>query len=491
MKKLLLILAIGFIPIISICQQYNFVVDTITHNSLTDVASKHSIAIDHENNIHICWYSVLDPFRSLIWYSKYNCLTSNWSSPEIVSDTLVLCRFPNIAIEKSTGIPHISYIAYLDTFNVNSSEIVHAFQLSSNNWEIEYITDDTLSSLFSDIAIDDNNRCHITWVSSNNYLQRVFYSNNINGSWESQILTDNNYYYSVWTEFSPSIAVTSDGIAYIAFIAKTSEIYAYTRLTTNNESNGTSWIYEMIETPENNDFSVQIAIQSDSILHTLISGNEGLYNGPNNSYYMKKNIVEGTSSSLNFINSAGGILSIVLDANGKIHSLQIPGGGGVLGFGKLSYTTNQNGIWTNTLVKDMITESFDSFAGGSMGITDKGKMCICSSTSENLISQEIIVIRTDNHCDTTNHILEPSENIHNVNVYPNPFQHSTTIKIDNSTNEKHNLQVFNLTGQYIFEINNIVSGKVTINRGNLNSGLYFYKLMKNNDLIISGKLLIK
>lgn len=491
MKKLLLIIAIGLVPLISICQQYNFEVDKITNDTLTDVILWRNIVVDNEKNIHVCWYSVIDPYNSIIWYSKLNCYTGHWSSPEKVSDSLVFSRFPKIAIEKSTGTPHILYNTYLDTFNMYSSEIVHAYKLPSKSWKSEFVTNDSLYQSCYDIAIDENNKCHIVGTSSSDSLQRVFYSNNISGNWESQILTDNNYYYSVWTEFSPSIAVTSEGIAHIAFIAKTNEVYAYTRLATNNEPNGTNWVYEMIETTENNDFSVKIAIQSDSILHTLISGNEGLYNGPNNCYYTKKDIKESFWYPLEFVNSFGGVNSMIIDKNGEIHALQIPGGGGVLGFSKLSYTTNQTGIWTNTLVKDMITGSFDSFGGGSIAITSNGRICIAASTSENLLSKEIIVIRTNNHCDTTNSINTPVERKIDVFAYPNPFQQSTTIWLKNPGNENHTLQVFNLTGKNILEINKINSDRVIINRGTLASGLYIYKLIKRNSLIATGKLLIK
>ncbi|MEZ5082257.1 MAG: hypothetical protein R2750_02205 [Bacteroidales bacterium] len=101
MKKPIFIIAVCFISLLSICQQYDYITDTITYDTLIDAPG--GIAIDENNNIHVCWYSVIDQYRSRILYSKKDCETGHWSWPEIVSDTMVMSRYPRIAIEKGTG----------------------------------------------------------------------------------------------------------------------------------------------------------------------------------------------------------------------------------------------------------------------------------------------------------------------------------------------------------------------------------------------------
>jgi hypothetical protein len=492
MKNLFIILIPIIIPVCSLCQQFDFKTDTITCDTITDISGSSNLEVDENNNIHICWHSVINPYSRRIYYSKRDCSTGLWSEPEIVSDTNVMSSRPSIAVEKNTGIPHIVYSVELDTFNYHSTEIVHAFKLPTLDWETEYISHDTVASMSANIFIDKNNKCHIVWESSNSIpMGRVFYANNIDGIWNTQILEDSSYYYGVGSDYPPSIAVTSNGIAYIAFIAGIDVIYSYVRLAKNEQPNGKQWKYEFIETPENHNFTVMIALQSDSILHAFISGNVELYYGPNNSYYTKKNIIEGTWSPMEFINSTGGIKSIVLDNSGKIHALQSPGGGGVLGYGVTYYTSNINGAWVDTLIKDFIFQPYNTFIGSSIDITKNGKISFLGSITKDVDSPEIAVVRRSDHCDTTNSISTPEIIMNQVVVFPNPMNNTSIIKFNNPRQEEFEIKLFDFSGQLVRRIKSIFNEEVVVNKGNLNSGIYFFYLTNNFKTRYSGKLLIK
>lgn len=491
MKNSFITLITILIPIYTFCQQTNFITDTITFDTITDVPGK-NLAIDENNNIHICWFSTLGPYNRRIFYSKRDCGKGLWSEPEIVSDTNFFSTHPSIAVEKNTGIPHIVYTVYLDTSNVHSTEIIHAIRLSIPGWETENISKDTVASTSTNISLDKNNKCHIVWKSINSIqLGRVFYSNNIDGTWNTQILEDSSYYYGVGSDYPPSIAVTSNGIANIAFITRINEIYAYVRLARNEQPNGNLWEYEYIETPENNNFTVMISLYADTILCALISGNLSYYYGPNNTYY-SHNEISGTWSPLEFINSTGGIKSMIIDNSGKIHALQSPGGGGVLGFGVTYYTTNLTGAWIDTLVPDLILQPYNTFNGQSIGITEYGKICFLGTITKNTDSPEISVIRRSDHCDTTNYFIDdPIDKEYHILVYPNPFSTSATIKFSNTNHEIHYFQLFSSRGEKVFSLNNIISDQITLNRNNLKSGLYFYRLMKESEIISTGKIVIR
>jgi len=85
-------------------------------------------------------------------------------------------------------------------------------------------------------------------------------------------------------------------------------------------------------------------------------------------------------------------------------------------------------------------------------------------------------------------INEIKENT-SVIIYPNPFTNSTTITLDNMDNfNKVELRLYTILGEEIMSTN-ITSTSTTINTSKLSSGVYFYKLIGDNQIIKSGKLI--
>ena len=79
--------------------------------------------------------------------------------------------------------------------------------------------------------------------------------------------------------------------------------------------------------------------------------------------------------------------------------------------------------------------------------------------------------------------------------YPNPFNPSTTINFSIPDNGFVTLTVFNVIGEKVAELVNeyIQSGShsVDFNAGNLNSGIYVYKLSYGNTVSTKKMILIK
>ncbi len=83
-------------------------------------------------------------------------------------------------------------------------------------------------------------------------------------------------------------------------------------------------------------------------------------------------------------------------------------------------------------------------------------------------------------------VSEQSEQ--NIHIYPNPFSTVATLSVDAGIVLKDAVfQLYDITGKKVLE--QIVNGStVNIQRGQLENGVYFYRLMNNGTLAGSGKL---
>jgi hypothetical protein len=76
-----------------------------------------------------------------------------------------------------------------------------------------------------------------------------------------------------------------------------------------------------------------------------------------------------------------------------------------------------------------------------------------------------------------------------IQIFPNPFSSQTTLHFVNPL-KNATLSVNNCFGQKVAQLNNISGLTITINRDNLQSGLYFLRLTQNSKNIASDKLII-
>jgi len=76
-------------------------------------------------------------------------------------------------------------------------------------------------------------------------------------------------------------------------------------------------------------------------------------------------------------------------------------------------------------------------------------------------------------------------------IYPNPFNENATIEFEMGEDRAtHDLVIYDITGNKVYEQEDINSGEVTIYRNGLKSGLYFYEIKEGNKMIHSGKITI-
>lgn len=76
-----------------------------------------------------------------------------------------------------------------------------------------------------------------------------------------------------------------------------------------------------------------------------------------------------------------------------------------------------------------------------------------------------------------------------IQIFPNPFSYSTTIQTDISV-KNASITVYNITGQTVKETTNLSGNTFTLNRDNLPSGVYFVRLIENNIVLVSQKIVI-
>ena len=77
---------------------------------------------------------------------------------------------------------------------------------------------------------------------------------------------------------------------------------------------------------------------------------------------------------------------------------------------------------------------------------------------------------------------------YHVSVFPNPFTESTVLEFEKIAKEKYTLELMDVHGRVVRDYGQINSNQVTIEKGALDAGLYFYRLKGKQEQV--GKLLI-
>jgi len=79
-----------------------------------------------------------------------------------------------------------------------------------------------------------------------------------------------------------------------------------------------------------------------------------------------------------------------------------------------------------------------------------------------------------------------------VSVYPNPFGNTVTIEIQNATVRagKQEFKIYNNTGKLVKRVK-VQHSTFTVDKENLPDGMYFYQLIRQKEIISTGKLVIQ
>ncbi len=88
-------------------------------------------------------------------------------------------------------------------------------------------------------------------------------------------------------------------------------------------------------------------------------------------------------------------------------------------------------------------------------------------------------------------INENASSLASASVMPNPFSEQATLKLDNTQIENGKLEIYDVLGNKVREIQNLSGSSFIISREGLSSGIYFYTLTEKNALIVTGKLSVE
>lgn len=101
---------------------------------------------------------------------------------------------------------------------------------------------------------------------------------------------------------------------------------------------------------------------------------------------------------------------------------------------------------------------------------------------------------TSNHnskvgCNLIVSIPEVLNSGNSFSIFPNPFSNETTLKIDHDL-KNATVTIINTFGQQVKQIKSFTGSEIKLYRENLSEGIYFLRLMQENKIITTCKLII-
>jgi len=79
----------------------------------------------------------------------------------------------------------------------------------------------------------------------------------------------------------------------------------------------------------------------------------------------------------------------------------------------------------------------------------------------------------------------------NYSIYPNPLVSTAMIDFQNPNMAEHTLVLYDIRQRIVQTIPNITGSQVVINRGGLESGLYFFQISRGWQIQVTGKLMVE
>ncbi|MCH8903671.1 MAG: T9SS type A sorting domain-containing protein [Bacteroidetes bacterium] len=101
----------------------------------------------------------------------------------------------------------------------------------------------------------------------------------------------------------------------------------------------------------------------------------------------------------------------------------------------------------------------------------------------------------DSVCVSTNIVATGMQDISMsevVRIYPNPFSTHTTLYFNNYKQDEYTFVLYNVLGEEVRRIEQITTNQKEIRRSNLPKGLYIYKVIDNDNILLgTGKLVVE
>jgi chitodextrinase len=301
-------------------------------------ATKASLAIDQNNNVHIAYRGANDE----ILYTT-NALGS-WTTSTVANYNTgnTAGPIPSVAVDYNNN-AHISYIDY-NTPSGGQSTLKYVTN-ESGSWVSQNISTSNYWGEMASIAIDPNNKVHIAypWLTSSydsilkqtKYDCGVKYASNTSGSWihESEY-SFTSFQTNYFTTYKPYQALALD-----------LNLNAHTVINTTDWTNVSgTWASTKIEdTGYSFEHYPSAVVDSNNMLHVTYYNGTDLKYATNASGSWVSTVIVANPSTKNS--------SIAFDANGKIHVVN-----------GTTYLTNESGAWASFTIDSSDTTGLSNKA---------------------------------------------------------------------------------------------------------------------------------
>ncbi len=258
------------------------------------------------------------------------------------------------------------------------------------------------------------------------------------------------------------------------------------------------------------DANGNIIVTGDFLSSSITFGTTTLTNAGNTDIFIVK--YDGAGNVL-WAKSAGGPagdygVSVSTDANGNIivtgefwsssitfgtTTLTNPGyadifivkydGAGNVMWAKSAGGTNQNQEGGNSVSTDANGNIIVTGRFGSSSITFGTTTLTNAGASD---TYDIFIVKLDGVTGIAENFMDNNR----VSIYPNPFSSTATIRIDDGRFTTCDFKMYDVMGREVFR-QPIVNRKSEIVNPNLPSGIYFYQLQSETEILKTGKIIVE
>ncbi len=269
--------------------------------------------------------------RGLIFFSLFAILLMGLPSAAPAEWTIETVDAPKyfggfssraIGIDKVTNHPHIAY---------GGDHLYHAY-FDGTQWQYEVVDNSPHVGESASIAIDSNNKIHISYLDQTNYAPKLKYATNASGSWVTSTIDYSTSDEWSWYTFT-SIAIDSNNKVHISYFRPNYGL----KYATNA---GGSWVTATIDSAGYVGGGTSIAIDSNNNVHISYH------------YASNRDLKYATNASGSWVTStidSTGVMgyynSIAIDSNNKVHISYMDWTNG-----DLKYATNAGGSWVTATI---------------------------------------------------------------------------------------------------------------------------------------------
>lgn len=275
-------------------QWTNAVMDTLTHNGERDELNHQSLAIDQWNTTHLISEQALSGGGWMILYFQRPA-NGTWTT----EDTVLTgpANEPTLAVSNTDAIPFVACMEY----DSHDYEIM-VYSRAGSNWVHDQVTNNQDEDMSPSIATDNQGFVHLAWIRLDTAGDfKINYATNRSGSWVIQSLA-NSQLGLFGAGALPQLALDPSGVAHIAYRGGNFGTYRIHHAY-NDSIGGSNWNFDFPTSPNAEDLSSSIVVSSDSVVHLLVSGNDG-FGFPTHAFYMAK--LPGSGTFTNAVDVASG-----------------------------------------------------------------------------------------------------------------------------------------------------------------------------------------